>query len=254
LAELQTSKSHVVINADKNLGPCIIERAQYIQRALQDHLLDTNTYQKLSSTQATRKIDAVKNQLGQFIEYYTRKLDPMDIKFLNRTMDVADPYPKFYITAKIQKKPWKSRTIVSVSGSLLDGLGRWVDTVLQPYFKETTSTILSSTILKDQLMEIKQLPPTAWFFTADAVSMYTNIDTNHALHVIKGFVQRHQSYASLHERIAVMEGLELIMRNNIFQFGETYWHQLNGTAMGVSPPSMYATLYFAVHEEKIIAK
>jgi hypothetical protein len=101
LADLHTSKDHVVINADKNMGPCIIERAQYMKRALQDHLLDANTYQSLTPTQATGKMEALKTRLLQFIEYYERKLDPSDIKFLKCTTDVIDPYPKFYVTAKI---------------------------------------------------------------------------------------------------------------------------------------------------------
>jgi hypothetical protein len=44
LTDLRRSSQHVVFNADKNLGPCIIERNIYIQRALQDHLSDTGTY------------------------------------------------------------------------------------------------------------------------------------------------------------------------------------------------------------------
>jgi hypothetical protein len=254
LADLRASKTHVIINADKNLGPCIIERSQYIQRALQDHLLDTTTYKKLSARQATAQIDQVKHKLQQFIEYYGRKLDPADIKFLKRTAEVKDPFPKFYITAKIHKKPWKSRTIVSVSGSLLDGLGRLVDKILQPYFHATTTAILSSATLKDELMQMEKLPPNARFFTTDAVSMYTNIDTNHALRTIKGFLLKHNDYATIHERNAALEGLEIIMKNNIFQFGDTFWHQLNGTAMGVSPSCMYATLYYAAHEESFIKK
>jgi hypothetical protein len=110
--------------------------------------------------------------LQQFIEYYTKKLNPTDIKFLNRTADVEDPYPKSYLTAKIHKKPWKLQPIVSVSGSSLDGLGRWFDMILQPFFKATTSAILSSTTLKHTLMTMDTLPPTARFFTSNAVSIH----------------------------------------------------------------------------------
>jgi hypothetical protein len=125
---------------------------------------------------------------------------------------------------------------------------------MQPYMNATTSSILISTTLKDTSMSLEQLPTTARLFTTDAVSMYTNIDMTHALHVIKGVIRKQQNYDTLHERNAVIEELELIMRQTIFQFGDTYWLQLNGTAMGVSPSCMYATIYFAVHEEELLNK
>jgi hypothetical protein len=37
----------MVIQTDKNLGPAIIDRISYVNYALNDHLLYTNTYQKL---------------------------------------------------------------------------------------------------------------------------------------------------------------------------------------------------------------
>jgi hypothetical protein len=254
LATLRTSTTHVVINADKNLGPCIIERSKYIQRALDEHLLDELTYKRLTKAQANVHMEHTKTQLQQFIDYNKKRLDPNDIKFLQKSIDVKDPFPKFYLTAKVHKIPWKSRPIVSVSGSQLDGLGRWVDKVLQPYFKSIPSYIASSASLKDKLMSLESLHPTARFFTADAVSMYTNIDTDHALTKISNLLRRLPPMATQHEITAVNEALALIMKKNVFQFGNTYWLQLNGTAMGVSPSCAYATLYFAAHEETFRTK
>jgi hypothetical protein len=156
LSALQKAKTHVIISADKNLGPCIIKRSTYIQRALNDHLLDNTTYKQLSSRAAHQFMEQTTNKLTTFIDQYKKLLDPADIKYLLRTTTTTDPYPKFYITAKVHKTPWSTRPIVSVSGSLLEGLGKYVDKILQPFSQSTIASIQSSTALKDYLMTINQ--------------------------------------------------------------------------------------------------
>ena len=40
----------------------------------------------------------------------------------------------------------------------------------------------------------------------------------------------------------------LVMRNNLFEWGDLYFLQLTGTAMGTSAACMWATIYFAINE------
>ena len=62
---------------------------------------------------------------------------------------VQDPFSHFYITAKIHKKPWKPRPIVSYWGNYLYGLGKWIDMQLEPIAKTMLSYISSSFNLCD---------------------------------------------------------------------------------------------------------
>ena len=51
---------------------------------------------------------------------------------------------------------------------------------------------------------------------------------------------------------AVKEAMALVMQNNVFEWGDLYFLQLLGTAMGTSAACMWATIYFSVHEDSIL--
>ena len=46
--------------------------------------------------------------------------------------------------------------------------------------------------------------------------------------------------------------LELVMKNNIFKFGDTWWQQINGTAMGTPCACIYATIFFGFYERTLL--
>ena len=83
--------------------------------------------------------------------------------------------------------------------------------------------------------------------------MYTYIDTKHGLWAMAEWLKLHK-----HElppnfpTEVILAGLQIVMTNNVFAFGNTYWLQACGTAMGTIIAVIYATIYYSLHEELCI--
>jgi len=121
---LQLHPEIVVFNADKNLGPCIMEREEYLRYAWKDHLSDANTYQRLSQEEADTLIRSVRSQIATFCEIFT-KVTWSDKEYIRRTTESVsnDKATSFmYLLAKIHKEPLKTRAIISYSGLICYGL------------------------------------------------------------------------------------------------------------------------------------
>ena len=63
-------------------------------------------------------------------------------------------------------------------------------------------------------------------FTANAMSMYTNIDTHQALHTIRIYLWSHVKDFNRVPIESLMAALRIVMLNNIFEFGNMIWKQL----------------------------
>jgi hypothetical protein len=245
LKQLKTDDNLIIFSSDKNLGPCIIDRSTYIFRAMFDHLLDTNTYRQLTLSDASGRITAVRHIIDNFLNKHFSQ-HHSDRKFIQRCLEnVKDPFSYFYLLAKVHKTPWATRPIISVSGSLLQGLGKWVDHQLKIVCSQLPYIIRSSFDLSMTLRNM-HIPLNAKLFSLDAVSMYTNIDTIHALKTITKYLQE----TTIHNinKPALIDALRIVMTHNVFKFGDTFWVQLSGTAMGAPPAPNYATLYYCIHE------
>ena len=249
---LRNQDTFLVVQCDKNLGPAIIEKDRYIKFAFRDHLSDATTYKRLTDHEASVKASHLKLWIAAWTKKHKRLLLPSEKKFMEQRLRTNEtPFSAFYATMKVHKSPLKSRPIVSCSGSLLQPLAIWVDDKLQIAAKAQQSYFKNSYVLKNMLQEL-ELPPNAFLFTADAVSMYTNIPTHRALL----FIGQHLR-ATLYPDIpteALMEALTLVMCNNIFTFGDTTWQQQTGTAMGTPPAPPWATLYYALNEDRFLPK
>ena len=83
--------------------------------------------------------------------------------------------------------------------------------------------------------------------------MYTNIHTNEGVTAIKNWLTHyaHELPADFPSELFV-EVLDIVMSNNVFQFDDTYWLQLIGTAMGTSTACDYANVFAGYGERHIL--
>ena len=165
---------------------------------MRDHLNDTTTYKSLMTSETNSYSSGIKKQILAWLKTYNKKVTKMERAFIRDELKSnQSPYACFYLTLKAHKlKPGqtvdhlKSHPIVSCPGSLLHGLGVWVDRKLQEVAQKTVSCFKNTLELK-KLLEL-HLPPNACLFTTDAVTMYTNIPTHTALNLIGKYLTQYQ--------------------------------------------------------------
>ena len=258
---LRHTSDFVVLKMDKNLGPAILERDIYMQKALAEHLSETATYRHLTESESQGRLRAIEciicshvskfhsvtreNYMGLETREHT-EAGKFIIYLLNASLS-SDPFAYFYLLPKVHKTPWSTRPIVSVSGSITYGIAKWLDITLQDNIAQIPFTVWSSAEFVNQIHSLGTVPSNCLLCTVDTTSMYTNIDTSHTLEMLSGFL-RTSPFASGVDAEACLDAIRIIMRHNIFRFSASFWVQKNGTAMGTPPAPAYAQLYFLIHE------
>lgn len=249
LKQIRQDKRFIVVLTDKNLGPAIMERADYIERALKDHLLNTKVYSRLSHDDACKAIKACNKEVEELIDSYGSQLSKAEQTYFERLFQQKHRISQFYISLKVHKTPMATRPIVSTCGSLLEGVSKWLDYQMKDITPLVPTTLRDSYHLLEELKNLERLPPNARLFTCDAVSMYTNINTKHAVTTFKKWIEEHSDeLPPTFPKVLFLKLLELVMSENIFQFDDTFYRQEDGAAMGTSCAVQYAGLYYGYHE------
>jgi hypothetical protein len=249
LQRLKDDNTIIICLTDKNLGPAIMDRAEYIRRALDDHLLNTSVYTHLSATDAHDAMDDVEKELTNLFELYGNLLPEPEKIYLERFLQKGTYRMKqFYITIKVHKNN-ATRPIVSCCGSLPEGFSKWLDYKMKSLRDLVPTYLRDSYQVLKELKNIEALPPNAKLFTADAVSMYTNINTDHGIDIFSSwFSEFEDELPPNFPKTMFLKVLRIVMSGNIFQFDDLYFRQEDGTAMGTSCAVLYATLYYGYHE------
>jgi hypothetical protein len=94
--------------------------------------MNEDTYSILTKDEADAVFASFDEDIEEFFSTKSRYLSSAEKIYLHNSLAVRDQYTYFYGMLKIRKTHVMTQPIVALSGSLLDGLGQWLDVQLQP--------------------------------------------------------------------------------------------------------------------------
>ena len=147
------------------------------------------------------------------------------------------------------------RPIVSSCDSITEKISQFVDRWLQPYVTSLPSYYIKDTT--EFINQIEQLkPPTnCKLASIDISSLYTNIPHEEgiqsALHFLSS-LKESCKYPEQPNPEVLGELMNLVLKNNVFEFNEQFYLQIQGTAMGTKMAPAYANLFMGKLEEHLI--
>jgi hypothetical protein len=129
--------------------------------------------------------------------------------------------------------------VVSSSNSILAVFSIWLDYKAKELLPLIKSYLKDSAILIQNLKNLN-IREIALVFTADAKSMYACIDIATGLASITNFLHLNErNLPANFPSNLFLNILEIVMKNNVFSFANTYWLQLCGTTMGTPVPCLH---------------
>ena len=161
---------------------------------------------------------------------------------------------RIYFLKKIHKNPMGIHPIVSSCKSPTENISQFVDYWFQPHTK------LLQSYLKDTnqfISEIEQLtiPPNATMVTIDVKSLYTNIPHNEGIKAcLAAFISLERTNPQQPPAEILTNLLEIVLKNNTFEFDNKCYKQLYGTAMGTKLAPAYANTFMGYIEDKFLSQ
>jgi hypothetical protein len=251
LIKLRNDDNIIIMPTAKNLGPAVMNRNQYIEQCLTKHLI-TPQYSQLTKKTALTRIELTKHLLLNNLQKYKNQLNSPELTYFTRSCKAQHQIPIFYGMPKVHKNPTTLCSVVSCINSFSTIFSNWLDFKMKDLLFLIPSYIKDSRHLLSELKHL-QLPPNAKLFTADATAMYTNIDTNTGIRAFKMLFSEYRNLIpSDFPQELFLNILRIVMENNIFKFGDTYWLQTQGTVMGTPAAPLYSILTYGYYENTTI--
>lgn len=242
LKRLSHDKEIIIKKADKSSTIVIMNRADY-ENEVNRQLHDNTYYEQLHDDPR----NTIEKRITESMNSLESKNPNINTEFDTFPLNIRTP--QFYILPKTHKTPndnlplkYPGRPIVSACNSLTENISKYVDHVLKPSMMQLPSFIKDTSDFISKIKDLKLPSKNSYFVTLDVTSLYTNIPHKDGVEALKYFLQKDDTPSRLSpEEIGKLA--EIVLHNNYFQFGDNFYLQKTGTAMGSSMAPTYAALF-----------
>ena len=242
--------------ADKNCGLVIAETEYLTEGGVREHLSNESVYKRLSKQEAMGQLQGVERLVMSFWNNHQNNMSRAELTFLRRGYKRdRGRMAKFYTMVKMHKDPHELRPIVATCGTVLSNLSKWLDYKLKKLLPFITTYIKDSNDLRRKLKQLGRLPENARLIAADAIAMYPNIKTEHALDIVRMFLEelaREGKLPRYFDIEMILKAARIVMYWNIMEYGDCYFKNISGTAMGTPAAVLWAIIYFHWPETKML--
>ena len=248
LKELQSDQTIVIKSADKGSGIVIEDTQQYVRDGL-DHLSDKTIYEEVDMDPTNPLTDAITKFVCTM--YQEGIIDSTTKEYL--TLETVRTQQSYFLK-KIHKTPIAVRPIVSGCGGPTEKISQLIDLHLKPHVPKIKSYLKDSGHLIS-LIESTPIPKNYTLATIDVKSLYLNIPHQDGMNAVLNRLYGTQKQA---DEMTIppntMEDLlNIVLKQNYFQFADKMFHQIQGTAMGTKMAPSYANIFMAELEERLLA-
>lgn len=252
LQELKTNKSIIIKPADKGGAVVIMDKELYKNEGLRQ-LLNPHYYEEIQRPLANETVPKINNILLTLLK--SGFISTKQFNFLQAT------HPKqqrpFYLLPKIHKprSKWpnwnmpEGRPIVSDCGSETYHICDFIDFFLKPIATKQFSYLKDT---YDFVSKVRNLviPKDAFLVTGDVSALYTNMNIDRSLTVVRDAFCR--SPDTNRPDDCILQLLEICLKYNDFYFAGRTFLQKCGTAMGKSFAPNLANLYLTFFDESAV--
>ena len=254
LIKLQKDKIIFIKPCNKGAGMITLDYAVYM-RACYEHLMSEkvmedgvsrNYYCRVDAMELERTKSNIKHLVQDGFENYILSEEEYNAMIADEK-DAA----KFYCTFKVHKKhePMTApppRPIVSGSGSVTENIATFVEYHIKDIAKEHEAYLQDTPDFLRYVEKVNNeqgLEDDHILVTWDVVGLYNNILHEEGLESLNEALEtRNNPKVPTDYLIKLMD---IILRNNLFDFHEELWRQEIGCAMGTKPAPSYADIFMA---------